>query len=92
MAVDEPDVGCGCAFLQAVRAQLAVHSSIITDEYAEAIFAHRALFAANPIGHTTCARSLASLAVHVEGCGAFEAAGAFRMEGQSLEGWWVKPQ
>jgi hypothetical protein len=81
----------GCAFLQAVHGQLAMHAGTVTDEYAEAIFTHRTLFAVNPAGHTTCARGFAGLAACVEGAGAVEAAGAFRMEGEALEKWWVKP-
>jgi hypothetical protein len=91
-------VPAGCAFLQAVRSQLTTYMDIVTNDYAEAIFTHRALFTADPAGHSACAAGFAGLAVCVESSsnlaapnrGYVEAANAFRSEGEALSRWAVR--
>jgi hypothetical protein len=55
----------GCAYLQAVQAQLERFPTT-GGEYLDAIFTHREMFRAHPPAHTSCARGFSDLAKALE--------------------------
>jgi len=55
----------GCAYLQAVQAQLEWFPTT-GGEYLEAIFTHREVFYAHPPAHRNCARGFSDLAKSLE--------------------------
>ncbi|KAI0753152.1 hypothetical protein C8Q80DRAFT_496499 [Daedaleopsis nitida] len=58
-----PPPPCGCAYLQAVHAQIRAGSYTTTSgDYLETIFTHRETFYAFPPGHRTCALGFSELA------------------------------
>ncbi|KAF9061814.1 hypothetical protein BDP27DRAFT_1337616 [Rhodocollybia butyracea] len=55
----------GCAYLQAIQAQLDSYSTT-GGEYLEAIFTHREIFSSYPSAHPDCARAFGDIAYKLE--------------------------
>lgn len=79
----------GCAYLEAVAAQLS-RQALASDDHLDVLYTHRTLFTAHPAGHAACAPALAALAAGLEGRGAEmdrRAGEAFRHEATVMDAW-----
>ncbi|KAI8978286.1 hypothetical protein BD414DRAFT_421989 [Trametes punicea] len=66
-ADERPPPPCGCAYVQALQAQIREGSYATTGgDYLEAIFTHREAFFAFPQGHRGCASGFSELARDLE--------------------------